>query len=315
MRLRQLEYVTAVARFGSFRRAAEELHISQPALSETVRNLEREFGVSILDRHRSGATLSEAGRELLPYLLDVIEAVDRLKRAAGDQHKSSRIVRLGTVSAATAPILTMAMRSFRESHPKTQVEVVTAQQRDVQRALLDGSLDLGLVNYLSGDEISNEFTSTELLRGRPVVAIHPDDPLTASSRITADQLAAHPLVMMRAGYAMHRYLTTLLGEREPTFSYSTDGAEMGKLMVAEGLGAAVLPDYSVIGDPLETRGAIEYREIDDDTEIHLVLQRRRGASPGAAARDLNTIFKQKANEYAKTNNLEQPGIELSTRSK
>ena len=90
---------------------------------------------------------------------------------------------------------------------------------------------------------------------------------------------------------------------------------MGKLMVAEGLGAAVLPDYSVIGDPLETRGAIEYREIEDDTEIHLVLQRRRGASPGAAARDLNTIFKQKANEYAKTNNLEQPGIELSTRSK
>ncbi len=299
MRLRQLEYVTAVARFGSFRQAAEELHISQPALSETVRNLEREFGVSVLDRHRSGATLSEAGRELLPYMLDVIEAVDRLKRAAGDQHKSSRIVRLGTVSAATAPVLTLAIRNFRESHPNTQVEVVTAQQKEIQRALLDGSLDLGLVNYLDDDEISEDFSTTELLRGKPVVVIHPDDPLANFTSVDADELATHPLVMMRAGYVMHRYLTGLLGDREPVFSYSTDGAEMGKLMVAEGLGAAVLPDYSVIGDPLETRDAITYREIDDDTEVHLVIQRRRGASPSAASRDLHSMFVAQAAEYSK----------------
>src|SRR5262249_5197219 len=62
MRIEQLEYVTSVARFGSFRRAAEELHISQPALSETVRKLEQELGVDILDRRRSGATISEDGR-------------------------------------------------------------------------------------------------------------------------------------------------------------------------------------------------------------------------------------------------------------
>src|SRR5882724_5827050 len=67
MRIQQLEYATAVARFGSFRRAAENLHISQPALSENVRRLERELGVEILDRRRSGATVGEYGRELLPH--------------------------------------------------------------------------------------------------------------------------------------------------------------------------------------------------------------------------------------------------------
>jgi DNA-binding transcriptional LysR family regulator len=54
MRIEQIEYAAAVARFGSFRRAAEELHISQPALSETVRKLEAELGVNILDRQRTG---------------------------------------------------------------------------------------------------------------------------------------------------------------------------------------------------------------------------------------------------------------------
>lgn len=306
MRLRQLEYVTAVARFGSFRQAAEELHISQPALSETVRNLEREFGVPLLDRHRSGATLSEAGRELLPNILDVIEATDRLKRAAGDQHKSSRIVRLGTVSAATAPVLMLAIRDFRESHPNTQVEVVTAQQKEIQMALLDGSLDLGLINYLDDDEISDAFVTTELLRGRPVVVVHPDDPLAALSKVDADDLAGHSLVMMRAGYVMHRYLTSLLGDREPIFSYSTDGAEMGKLMVAEGLGAAVLPDYSVIGDPLERRSAITYREIEDDTGVNLVIQRRAGGPPSAAVRDLQSMFKNQAARYSEEFDLPRP---------
>jgi DNA-binding transcriptional LysR family regulator len=76
MRTEQLEYVAAVARFGSFRRAAAELHISQPALSTTVRNLERELGVQILERGRSGARVSQAGRELLAHVTAVIDAVD-----------------------------------------------------------------------------------------------------------------------------------------------------------------------------------------------------------------------------------------------
>ena len=79
MRTEQLEYIAAVTRLGSLRRAAEELRLSQPALSETVRNLERELGVDLLERKRSGATMSAEGRELLPHIIDVLDAVDRLR--------------------------------------------------------------------------------------------------------------------------------------------------------------------------------------------------------------------------------------------
>ncbi|MEU2165425.1 LysR family transcriptional regulator [Streptomyces chengbuensis] len=65
MRIEQLEYIAAVTRSGLLRRAAEETHLSQPALSETVRNLERELGVDLLERKRSGAKISDEGRELL----------------------------------------------------------------------------------------------------------------------------------------------------------------------------------------------------------------------------------------------------------
>ena len=100
---------------------------------------------------------------------------------------------------------------------------------------------------------------------------------------------------MRSGYVMHRYLHRLLVGELPEFAYSADGAEMGKLMVAEGLGITVLPDYSVIGDPLETRGVITWRPLADDRKgVELVIQRPRAASPPRAIRDLHRIFQQRA---------------------
>lgn len=152
MRIEQLEYIAAVTRFGSLRRAAEALHVSQPALSETVRNLERELGVDLLDRRRSGARISAAGRELLPHIMGVLDAVDSLRRASDDQHRTTRMIRLGTVNAATVPLLVPTIQAFRSSHPETQIEVTGGQQVDIHRELAEGGLDLGLVNYLQGDD-------------------------------------------------------------------------------------------------------------------------------------------------------------------
>src|ERR1700753_1408178 len=276
MRIQQLEYATAVARFGSFRRAAEAMHISQPALSENVVRLERELGVEILDRRRSGATVGEHGRELLPHMLAVIEAADTLKRAADESRARGRMVRVGTGPAATVPLLAPTIHAFRDSHPSTQVEILTAQQTGIHRALLEGSMDLGLVNYLGGDDMPSEFESTELLRARPVVCLRPDDALAGSATLRSADLWDQPLIAMRAGYVMHRYVMRLLDGREPAFSYSADGAEMGKLMVAAGLGIGVLPSYSVIGDSLERSGEITRRPLADDApSVLLVLQRRR----------------------------------------
>lgn len=87
MRIEQLEYIATVTRLGSLRRAAEELHISLPAVSEPVRNLERELGVTLLERRRSGARISADGRELLPRIVHVLDVVDRLRATANKQHR------------------------------------------------------------------------------------------------------------------------------------------------------------------------------------------------------------------------------------
>ena len=297
MRIEQLEYVAAVARLGSFRRAAEEIHVSQPALSESVRALERELGVDILERGRQGARISESGRDLLPHVLTVLDSVDRLRGAANEQHHSRRVVRVGTVNAATVPLLTPVIRQFREAHGATRVEVFGGAHADIQRTLLEGSSDLGLVNYLHGDDLPPELESTVLVSGHPVVCMRPDSPLATRAAVRVSDLREAPLIVMRPGYVMYRYLHRILQDDVPAFSYSTDGAEMGKLMVAEGLGVTVLPDFSVIGDPLETSGIITWRPIAGDaTPVRLVIQRLRSGSAPRAARDLHRMFVERARE-------------------
>jgi DNA-binding transcriptional LysR family regulator len=297
VRIEQLEYIEAVTRLGSLRRAAEELHLSQPTLSETVRNLERELGVALFERSRSGAKVSDQGRELLPHIIEVLDAVARLRQVADEQHHTTRTVRVGTVNAATVSLLLPVIAQFRQTHPNTKVEVIGAQQADIHRTLASGGFDLGLVNYLSGDDGPPDLRSAELLRGRAVVCLRPDSPLAALERVSLADLETVPLIEMRAGYVMHRLLHRFLQERTASIAYSAEGAEMGKLMVAEGLGATVLPQYSVAGDPLERIGAITFRPLDPPGAIvRLMIQRRRTGTVPSAVRDLHELFVEHARE-------------------
>lgn len=299
MRSEQLEYVATVVRLGSFRQAAAELHISQPALSESVRSLERELGIGLLERGRHGARVSDTGRELMAHILGTLDSLDRLREAADQQHRSTRVIRVGLANAATAPFMTGVIRQFRETHPTTEVEVIGTRQADVHSALLGGGLHLGLVNYLDGDDTQPELETTTLLRGRPVVCMRPDSPLASAGAVPVAELRGQPLIVMRAGYVMHRYLHRLLGDHAPPFPCSTDSAEMGKVMVAEGLGVTVLPSYSVVGDPLERSGAITWRPIaGEGTGVRMVVQRARTGSPLRASRELLRVFTEHARAQA-----------------
>jgi DNA-binding transcriptional LysR family regulator len=294
VRLEQLQYLQTVAHCGSFTRASELLHVSQPALSESVRRLERELGVELLDRGRDGTTVSAEGRDLMPLVAAVLDAADQLRQGSGVAAQSRRVLHVGTVTGARAPFLSPTIRSFSDANPDTAVAVVTTQQEQIHAALRDGAMDVGLVNYLEGEEYPAEFETIELIRGRPVLCISPASPLAKKASIDATDLLEEPLIAMRPGYVMYRYLERLFGGRAPAFSFSADGCEMGKTMVAEGLGATVLPDYSVAGDPLEEREAITYREINDECSVFLVLQSRRSIFRRGDVSELCRLFREHA---------------------
>lgn len=230
-------------------------------------------------------------------MLPILDGVDRLRHAAGQQQRTTRAVRVGTVNAATVPLLAPAIRQFREAHRSTQVEVFGGLQDEIHSGLREGSTDLGLVNYLEGDDTPPELETIPLLSGPAVVCLRPDSELAGKRHVIVDDLRTAPLIVMRPGYVMHRYVHRLLGGEPPVFPCTTEGAEMGKLMVAEGLGATVLPDFSVTGDPLVRQGLITWRPLHDDTEVQLVLQRRRSGTHPVATRNLHRLFVEQASAF------------------
>jgi DNA-binding transcriptional LysR family regulator len=177
--------------------------------------------------------------------------------------------------------------AFQTQHPASTIEVRNLQQDDIQVSLAEGTLDVGLVNLLDGDDVPPELELIPLLTGRPVAVIPTSHPLAGHIEVSVDELRAERFVAMRAGYLMYRFAHRLFGSDLPAGWHSADGAEMGKMMVAEGVGIAVLPDYSVRGDPLERAGLIVARPIaSDQTSVAMVALCRRQPRVPAVVRDM-----------------------------
>ncbi len=296
MRIEQLEYVVAVTSHGSLRRAGERIHVSLPALSQAITNLERELGVPLLDRHRSGARISAAGRELLGPIVEVLESVARLRAAAAERPSAHRPARLGTVNAAIATVVLPAIRAYREGHPGATVEVRTLQHDAIQTGLAEGTLDVGVVNLLDGDDPLPELQATPLLVGRPVAVLPAGHHLASRPSVSADDLRREHVIAMRPGYAMHRIAHRLFGDRLPREWHLADGAEMGKVMVAEGAGVTLLPDFSVRGDPFERAGLVVARPVEGElSPVTMVcLHRRRTPAPPAVTGLVSHLREQAA---------------------
>lgn len=298
MRIEQLEYLAAVTEHGSLRRASEAMHISQPALSEAVTKLEKELGTTLLDRRRTGSRISRQGLDLLQNMTEVLEAVDRLRQAAGQQSVRRRDLRIGTVDTASSSLLVPALRDLHARHGSGGIEVVNARQADIQQGLAEGSLDLGLVNVLPGDEVPPTLVADTLIEGAPVACLRADHPLAARERLSVDDLRTEPHVLMRPGFVMHRYAQRLFAGSLPGTTYANDGAETGKAMVAAGLGIAILPDFSITADPLVRAGVLTTRPIATArTTVTLLMLRRRVDRVPEPLRDLQTALVRRARAY------------------
>jgi DNA-binding transcriptional LysR family regulator len=256
VRIEQLEYLAAVTRHGSLRRASERLHVSPPALSEAVGKLERELGVTLLDRHRSGTRISDRGQELLGPMLAVLEAVERLRAAAAQGPEAPGVVRLGTTGTGTTSVVAPAVRALRAASPAVEVEVSALAAEEVRRRLLDGALDLGLVDLLVGEDAPTGLTATHLGRSRPVVLLPPGHRLAAYAEVPLDLLRAEPLVVGGAGSASQRLVDRLFAGGAPQVSCTVGGEESTiRSAVAGGLGVAVVAGHSAGGPSDEVPAA------------------------------------------------------------
>lgn len=164
LELRHLRYLLAVAEHGSFTHAAEELHISQPTLSQQIKQMERTLGVQLLDRTGRTVRLTDAGAVYTDHARHALRNLAAAERAVHDVQDLSRgHLRLGVTPTFTAYLIGPLTAELHTRHPGIGVTLVEMPQDRIEAALLADELDLGIAfagAHLPGIAATTLFTET-----------------------------------------------------------------------------------------------------------------------------------------------------------
>ena len=190
MELRQLHYFIAVAEELHFGRAAQRLHIVQPAVSQQVRRLERELGVELFDRSTRTVRLTEGGHRLLPEARAVVAAADRAARTMADLvGERTAMLRLGT-SVGLGDRLDQVLASLSRRAPSVRLELVSAPMAERLQRVHDGELDAAFVR---GVDHHTGLRLEPVWDDALVVALPAAHPLACEQEIDLAALASLPL--------------------------------------------------------------------------------------------------------------------------
>jgi LysR family transcriptional regulator, benzoate and cis,cis-muconate-responsive activator of ben and cat genes len=201
MELRHLRYFVAVAEEQNITRASAKLHVSQPAVSRQIRDLEDELGLALLERSAKAVRLTEAGRVFLGEARAVLhraeEAVGTVRAAAGG---TSGELQVGYAPSLTVQILPRALRSFQAEYPGIRVLLHDLSTEEMLAGLREGTLHLALMVQPRSDRLRS-LRFHELARYPICVAVAPTHRLARGRSLTLAKIATDPLIAYtRAGY-------------------------------------------------------------------------------------------------------------------
>jgi DNA-binding transcriptional LysR family regulator len=276
---------------GSFRAAARQQGVSQPAVSQSVALLERELGVRLLDRVARRVSLTAEGRLFLEPARRLVDDFDDLRGLVDRSRGAVRgRLELGTTDAASIYVLPKVYRAFRRRYPGVELSVRVEGTASLLRQLADRAAEIAIVSFQVGELVA-------VLPGPGYVAepLHREDlqfilsarhPLAARRRIELAELARTPLITFKEDSITRRAVAQVFAEAglEPRVAMEISSPEAIKKLVEVGLGASVLPARSVAAEVRAgTLVAPAVRDVRLQRVLAVVRDGRRQPSPAARA--------------------------------
>jgi len=257
--IRQFRYFIAVAETESVSRAAQQVGISQSAITAAVQTLEEETGATLLVRHQKGVRLTHEGHQMLRHARHIMAAVADARRAVSARPEDfSGDLNLGVTRMVSGYYLADFLARFRRVFRRVEVRIIEEERSHLEHLLVNGEIDVGLL--LISNLRDKQALQTELLVRSPWrVWLPARHPLLSSSVLTLAQVAAEGVIMLTTDELAETTARcwAAAGVR-PNIVLKTSSVEAVRSLVGTGVGIATLPDmayrpWSLDGDRLEAR--------------------------------------------------------------
>lgn len=274
MDLRHLRTFRTVVDRSSFSLAADELEISQPAVSGQIRSLEKELGQRLLDRGGRRLATTEAGAVLYEHAGRVLAAEAELERALAEvgDGVSGRLM-LGASTGPGELLVPRLLGAFSDAHPDVELHLAVYDSRAVCERVLDDELELG---FVGAARAMRGLAVEPFVRDELVVITPPGHPLAGRTSVSLEELAAEPMLMQQRGSGVRAVLEDAMREAGLRDRDLSVAMELG---LQQSVKAAVLDG---IGITVISRLAVE-REVADGRLVAVPL-----AGPGLA-RDFSVV--------------------------
>ena len=245
MNLETLRGFWAVCQHGSFTKAANSLFLTQPAVSQQVKSLEGELGIQLFEKRGRELVLTPAGEEVREGAEKVFGQIEQIREAVDD----IKGLRRGRINVAASDTVVMYLfpewlKKFRKSFPKIEVHLAGESSSVVEKMVLRGECDLGLITLpaSSPDLICEKFRDEVLC-----LIIPKNDKLAGKKKVDLKKVIEKPRIALNKGSVTRRIIDKALSERNLDWQPDIElgGYAMIKEYVAAGFGAAIIPKMAV----------------------------------------------------------------------
>lgn len=290
LNLDQLRTLTTVAATGSFSAAARQLHLTQPAVSQQVKELESRLGVALLERIGRRVHLTPAGTEMLEHARELLGLAEAASTAM-ERYRDGKLgrVRLGTDATLCAYVLPPVLRALLRAHPDLELDIETGPSAELARKVVVNDLDIAFVTRPASIEpilVSETIISDNLL------AFWPDTLGPVPDVLTPKDFCGRPFVGFTVGNITHTLVQSWLdtSEARPAPMMYFDLGVTIAAIVAAGLGAAILP--AEVRAQAEGLGSVAVRPLEPPIERTVVSLTRRDKLRTPALRVLQAALLQ-----------------------
>jgi len=257
MNIEQFEYVIAISKTGSISLAAEQLHVSQAAVSKAITKLEDELGFKLFTRSRLGTEPTPRGNIIIEKIYTILVKIEEIKEEAQIERKLIN----GEVRFSIGPnfmaILTKSIINFKRDYPNVRLSISSKSTEQVIQDLHDDHADLGVIyDHVHNSDQMKDLSFHKMLDSRMVVCAARGTPLAQRKSVTPQDLLNYSFVNID-GVFSNWYLEEFIKQYgELNLIFKSNNIELLKRTIAEGVAIGIFIEYSMLNDPLIQNGDI-----------------------------------------------------------